>query len=532
MQERYDASTGKEWNAERFRGTPHGSWFRAGPNRMINALNRMGFDLGLWLCCRYDFTWEEERRRISSVSDARSGETSAAAAAPADSARGGAGGGVDAAGSSDADGTGEAELNDAATFLPGARRHGKEPEERTGHAPIYLDNNTKRDEPWFEHLKKFVDDGVRFFKMDPAVLINEFPDRLYGNGRHDDEMHNIAFLLSSKQMSDDYEAYTGRRSYGIAVAGWAGLQRYPGTWAGDTGGGAGPMVGILQDAVVGHTFATCDMNTTDVAGLHMGFLLPWSLINSWASFHYPGYQGEEMDEAYRFYSGLRMSLLPYLYGLCDRASRTGKAMARPFFLEWPEVETAYELTKHYLLGDSLLVTVYTDELTLPEGRWFDYFSDQVLEGDWQSRPAPISPGRGGCLFVREGGIIPTIEVMQHADEKPITEITWRLFPGAEPATFTLYLDAGDGLAYREGAFARATLTCTPTQSGVRLEWSDVEGNEPERITGLTHTFEILGRTMLSSVTVGGRSVAPAPDKAGNRVAVGPVSGREEIVVDW
>ena len=102
-------------------------------------------------------------------------------------------------------------------------------------------------------------DGVRFFKVDPAKLINEFPDRLYGNGKMDDEMHNLAFLLCSRQMAADYEAHTGRRSYGISVAGWAAQQRFAGTWAVDTGGGPQPLVGILQDAIVGHTYATCDM---------------------------------------------------------------------------------------------------------------------------------------------------------------------------------------------------------------------------------------------------------------------------------
>lgn len=479
MEQRYDFSVNKEWSAEKFRGTPHGSSYRAGPNGMIRALKRMGFELGLWLCCRHDFTWEEERR----LAENRPEE-------------------------------GEPLCLDGIEI--------SHPDDNVAHGPVYMDTATPRDQAWFEHLKRFVDDGARFFKVDPAVLINEFPDRLYGNGRHDEEMHNIAFLLCSKEMCLDFEAHTGKRSYGIAVAGWAGLQRFPGTWAGDTGGGAQPMVGILQDAIVAHPFATCDMNTSDAAGLHMGFLLPWSLINSWAAFHYPGFQGDEIDGIYRDYSRLRMSLLHYFYSLAYRATQTGKAIACPLCLIWPDVDEAYEVGGQYMLGDSLLVSVYQKHIVLPDGKWFDYWRNEVVEGYWDRQELPIPENRGGHLLVREGGIVPTITPMQHVHETEVTSITWQIFPGPEPTEFTLYLDTGDGLDYRSGAYACVTLRCEPTDGGLRLSWSDVEGGEPERITRLEHRFEVLGHPGIVSATADGTSLDVVPVPAQNRAAIGIV----------
>ena len=110
MEQRYDYSTNKEWSAEKFRGTPHGSSFCAGPNRMIRALNRMGFDLGRWLCCRHDFTWEEERRLEEGSAE---------------------------------EGT--------SLCLDGIEI--SHPDENVGHGPVYMDTMTPRDEAWFEHLK-------------------------------------------------------------------------------------------------------------------------------------------------------------------------------------------------------------------------------------------------------------------------------------------------------------------------------------------------------------------------------------------
>ena len=279
------------------------------------------------------------------------------------------------------------------------------------------------------------------------------------------------------------------------------------------------MVGILQDAVVAHPFATCDMNTDSPAGLHMGFLLPWALINSWSSFHYPGFQGDYMDAAYRDYSRLRMSLLHYFYSLAHRATCTGQAVARPMFLLWPDVDIAYDLCSQYMLGDSLLVSVYADSIVPPEGKWFDYWRHEVVEGHWDRQEIPFPEERGGHLLVRQGGIIPTIEPMQHVHGADLTAITWQIFPGPEPTEFTLCLDEGDGMAYRAGGYARATLRCEPIDMGIRLVWSDVEGDEPERITRLDHCFEILGRTNITSATADGRSLDVLCDVQTNRTTI-------------
>jgi len=471
MQQEYDYTTAKEWSDEKFRGTSHGSTFRAGPEHMIHALKRQGFSLGLWLCTRWDFTWEEERR-LQAPQEVQS---------------------------------------DHNPTLEGIELGHFD--ENMSHGPWYMDENTRRDEAWFEHLKKFVRDGVRFFKVDPAALINEFPDRLYGNGRHDDEMHNIAFMLCSKQMMLDYEAFTNQRAFGISISGWAGFQRFPGTWAGDTGGGAQSLTGILQDAVVGHSFATCDMNTRAVAGIHMGFLLPWSLINSWAYFHYPAFQGEEMDSIYRDYSQMRMQLLPYLYSLAWRATQTSVAMARPMFLLHPENTRAYELLTQFYLGDSLLVTCYQDEVTLPEGRWLNWWDNSVHEGHWDEQRLHVPANRGGHLLVREGAIIPTGPVQQHVGQKPLEEVRWLLFPGSQPTSFTLYLDDGDSLEHRSGAYASCTLFCTPTQDGFELHWGGIEGGEPQRIAHLKHRFEILDENSAPQSEAWGRQLQVERDEA-------------------
>lgn len=455
MQTYYDCTADKEWNAEKFRGCENGSSYRGGPASMIKALNRMGYELGLWLCTRWDFTFEEERR---------------------------------------IPGTDSGKQKEEKLILDGIEL--THDDANVGHSPIYMDTNTIREQPWFEHLKKFVDDGARFFKLDPAWLINEFPDRLYGNGKTDDEMHNIAFLLASKQMNLGYEAFTGRRYYGISVAGWAGLQRYPGTWAGDTGGGIQSMTGLLQDAIVGHAYTTCDMNAESIQGIHMGFLLPWALLNSWAGFKYPGFLGETLDEAFRFYSDLRMKLVPYYYSLAYRSSQTGRAILRPLCLEYPEQEWTYEERNLFLIGDFLLTDVYSDdEVRLPEGRWYDFWSGKILSGDTASRRISVPENRGGHLFLREGALIPTQLPRQYIDAKAIRHIDWVVFPGEQESSFTLYLDDGDSLEHRSGRYGAVTLRHLP---GKGFFWGEISGESPEYVASLTHTFHLPGGEKLNA----------------------------------
>jgi alpha-glucosidase (family GH31 glycosyl hydrolase) len=134
METNYDLSTEKEWSKERF---PIPSYCQNGPHNFINAVKRMGFKLELWLCQEYDLSYEEERRLGAKLA----GE----------------------------------EKEREAKFHQDA-----ELDEHFSH-PRYSDQITKKDEPWFEHLKKFVDQGVDFFKQDGAFHVCDHPDRLWGS---------------------------------------------------------------------------------------------------------------------------------------------------------------------------------------------------------------------------------------------------------------------------------------------------------------------------------------------------------------
>ena len=433
MEKDYDQSTARDWSRMRFLGCDASLW--RGPARTLTrTMHGMGYNLGLWFCCQWDFTYEEERRVPASKRKVESLPVVDAAVIPP-------GGFVDA---------------------------------RIGYQ-TRQDAVTDPERPYFEHMKKFVvEDDVDYFKLDGCCIQSEFPDRLYGNGKTDEEMHNVAFQLEAKQTFGDFEAaVTNKRAYGIYPFGTVGVQRYAGTWSGDAGGGLGPMTGILNASLCGHALSACDINNKTVEGLHMGLLLPWSLVDAWYSTQYPGFMHKEIDDLFREYANLRMSLIPYFYSLSWAAHKTGKPIARPLCLDWPELDAVYAINDQFMLGDSLMVSVYRKDgrIFMPKGKWCDFWTGKIYEGTDDYVSVPVPANRGGHLLLREGALIPTMPPALFVTPGKLDSVEWLVFPSERETSFSLYMDDGVTREYQKGLFAEQRVT----QKAGKLSFGRIEG---------------------------------------------------------
>ena len=181
MEKMYDFSTDKKWDQGRF-------WFpdwepanNSGNWTFGWALRNLGFKLSLWLCNNYDLLWEEERQ----------------------------------AGCFDK----PKEINYSYTDAM----------IRDGHFAnsTFIDEITKRDEAWFTHLEKFVDNGAAGFKMDGCSQVTHHPDRYWACKYHDDEVHNVYPVIYAKQMKEGFQRHTkGRRAVLYTPCVYAGTQQY------------------------------------------------------------------------------------------------------------------------------------------------------------------------------------------------------------------------------------------------------------------------------------------------------------------
>lgn len=439
MERNYDATTAKTWSSQRFPIPPYA---QQGPHNFFNAIQRMGYRMELWLCCDYDLAYEAERQIGGTIGPDRAEENT------------------------------------------GFFQHDAEQDAHFSH-PKYLDTVTKRDQAWFEHLKPFVDQCADFFKQDGAYQVLDHPDRRWGNGMSDAEMHNLYPLLYARQMIEGFEAHTGRRGLAFTPCGWAGFQAWAGTWTGDTGGGEKTLGAMLNTALAGHSWATNDMEVTSKEAIHFGYFLPWAQINSWNYFRMPWMQGEELLSVHRFYSRLRSRLIPYLYSHAWLATRTGRPMIAPLALDFQDDPQVRDILFQYMLGRDLMVCAFRPEVYFPAGRWKDVWTGEVIEGGCR---ATISWGgvHGGGLYLREGGIITLGPTMQYRGEKPLDEIEVHVFPGPAPSTLMFYEDDGVSLAHREGAFAATEIGTVREADGSVRVWigetkGDYAGQYPERL---------------------------------------------------
>lgn len=413
----YDNTVNKQFDEERFPIPPWAISKENNEQTFFGAIERLGFKLSLWLCCDYDLSYEEERNAVIKKIDNK-----------------------------------KKYENDNIRSMDDF-----ELDQNIGHEPILMDKTIVKDEPWFDHLKKFTDYGAKAFKMDGAWQVNEHPDRLYGNGMGDDEMHNLYPLILNKQMATGYENHCGERAMIYSSGGFAGIQQYAATWAGDTGGKEKPLTSMLNHAFSGHSNTSCDMHVFTKEGIHFGFLQTWSQLCNWAYFREPWLLARDLKQIYVDYAKFRYSLIPYLYSASYEAFLHGIPVMRPLPFVYETDNLVDDIKNQYMLGEYLLVSCFSNDIYLPEGTWIDYYTKEKIIGPL-STTLTLPTNKGGGLFIKEGAIIPYWPEMDFVGEKVIDTITLEIYPSAY-SEYTLYEDDGISLAYKENVRSETIITC-------------------------------------------------------------------------
>ena len=413
METYYDLTTEKRWDPDRF-WWPY--WIPKNSSShytFMGPMRFMGMQLSLWLCENYDLLYEEDRNAKAEV--------------------------VETVVNVD-----EEAFRKNVAFVD-------------EHLTEYKksDNITKIDEPWFEHLKKFVDNGAACFKLDGHAQIMPHPDRLWAKKYLDEEVHNVYPVILAKQMQQGFAEYTGRRALIYTAGAELGTQQYAATWAGDTGGGPKTLVACLNYAMCGHTNTTCDMDIMDVKAIHYAFLSTWTQICSWAYYFHPWFLPEEIEETIRKYSTLRSELFPYIYTMAHKASATGIPVMRPLPMVCEGSSYYDDVHNAYMLGDNLYVGAFDMNLKLPEGEWIDYFTGKVYQGDICYE---IADGYAGALLVKKGSILATMKPQKYILEKA-HEYVMQVYTGAD-ASFDLYEDDAFTYDYQKGGYATTRFAWT------------------------------------------------------------------------
>jgi alpha-D-xyloside xylohydrolase len=292
-----------------------------------------------------------------------------------------------------------------------------------------------------DHLRRLFALGARVIKVDFGEMAPL--DGVYHDGTPGHRAHNLYPLLYNRTIAEVTEAATGERIIWARSA-WAGSQRYPLHWGGDSTANWHNLIpqieGGLSFGLSGFQFWGQDIG---------GFMGPTggSLLIRWMQagmfLSHCRIHGVGPRELYAFepevlricrdYIRLRYRLLPYIYGSAIDCVERSLPMARALVLEYQDDANVWRLGDQWLFGEALLVAPIADpsdkrEVYLPAGRWTDWWTGERHDG---GRWIHVEAGLETLpLFVREGAIVPMGPVMNHVGEFPVEEVTLRIAPFA------------------------------------------------------------------------------------------------------
>jgi alpha-D-xyloside xylohydrolase len=252
---------------------------------------------------------------------------------------------------------------------------------------------------WYQGLLE------RLLRMGAAAIKTDFGEDIDMDGRYQgmpaEKLHNLYALLYQQAASEITQRVNG---HGLvwARAGWAGCQRYPVHWGGDSAcswdGLAGSLRGGLHIGLSGFGFWS-----HDVPGFHgvpdfMNSRPPDDLYVRWTQFgvftSHMRYHGTSAREPYEYpeiasivreWWKLRYALIPYLVRQGQIACREGLPVLRPLLLQHPDDPTCWHIDDSYYFGGDLLVAPVMNsagirDVYLPAGEWVDFWTGERLTG--------------------------------------------------------------------------------------------------------------------------------------------------------
>ncbi|MFG2028307.1 TIM-barrel domain-containing protein [Streptomyces sp. NPDC048825] len=302
-----------------------------------------------------------------------------------------------------------------------------------------------------------MNEPVSFTAFGENTLPRSARHDLEGRGGDHREAHNVYALCMARAGYEGLRELTpGERPFMFSRSGWAGMQRYGGTWSGDVATGW-PGLRASLSLVVGLGLCGVPYSGPDVGGFdgspspelylrwfQLGAYLP--LFRTHASLRAgrrePWEFGDEILDHARVALVERRRLLPYFVTLAQLAHRTGAPYVRPVWWGAPEDRVLRNCDDTFLLGDCLLVAPVLDPGTdrravqLPRGCWYDTVTEECYEGPAQVLlDAPLSRIP---VLARAGAVVPV-----HGTDGGLELEVWPPAPG-DTGGGLVVPDTGDG----------------------------------------------------------------------------------------
>jgi alpha-glucosidase len=379
---------------------------------------------------------------------------------------------------------------------------------------------------WGEKFAGYVNDGVEGFwnDMNEIATWGQQPPHLLqfdwnGHGTTYREAKNMYGMLMAKATFEGTKQLMGgRRPMNITRAGFAGMQRYSILWTGDNQAtDHHMMLGVRLVNSLG--LSGLSFTGSDVGGFG-GNCSPelfarWIQIGAFTPFfrghtayntisQEPWAFGEFTEYVSRNYIQLRYNLLPYIYTAMHESTRSGMPLNRSLAINYTHDPVVYQpdYQHQFLFGPSMLIVpvVSTKAITkayLPEGEWYDFYTDFKLSGNQEifaDCPLDKLP-----VYIAAGSMIPMQAPVQHTGEQSSDTLMIHLYKSdrSNDLVWAYYEDDGVSYAFQDGEFYRREMIYKPAINEV--EFRIPEGNFESRFKNIRlvfHGFDDLGNIVM------------------------------------
>lgn len=277
---------------------------------------------------------------------------------------------------------------------------------------------------WYKGLlKNLLDMGVTCIKTDFGENIHM--DALY-KGMKPELLNNPYALLYQKAAYEITKDVTGD---GIvwARSAWAGCQRYPLHWGGDScsswDGMAGSLKGGLHFGLSGFAFWSHDVPGFHTLPNFMNSIVDDDVYMRWTQFgvfsSHIRYHGTNKREPWHYpaiapmikkWWKLRYTLIPYIVEQSRKAIASGAPLLQALIFHHPEDKLCWHIDDEYYFGNDFLVAPVMNsenrrDVYLPEGKWVNFFTGERLEGGRWLKNLDV-PLDEMPVYVRQGATIP------------------------------------------------------------------------------------------------------------------------------
>lgn len=307
-----------------------------------------------------------------------------------------------------------------------------------------IDFTSEKATEWYKGLlKRLLDMGVKCIKTDFGENIHM--DAEYEN-MSPELLNNLYALLYQKAAYEITKDVTGD---GIvwARAAWAGCQRYPLHWGGDScsswEGLAGSLRGGLHFGLSGFAFWSHDVPGFHTLPNFMNSVVQDDVYMRWTQFgvfsSHIRYHGTNKREPWHYpniapmvkrWWKLRYKLIPYILRESEKATHSGSTIVQALIFHHPEDNNCWHIDDEYYFGDDFLVAPVMSsdncrDIYLPEGEWVEFFTGDRFSvsdgGKWLKNietPLDRMP-----VFVRKGAVIPVYpEDVDSTDDMDMSKV--------------------------------------------------------------------------------------------------------------